>query len=80
MSKRNVSIARDTRKAQEELVLEGSCSGGVTLRRRTVVMPTEWGGIVPTEVFLEESARIVVETLERGIPRTGVSGTRQRQT
>jgi hypothetical protein len=31
-------------------------------------MPKEWGGIIPTEVFLEEGKRIVDEATKRGIP------------
>jgi hypothetical protein len=31
-------------------------------------MPAEWGGIVPTEVFLEEGKRLVDEATKRGIP------------
>ncbi|OFX15086.1 hypothetical protein A3K71_07105 [archaeon RBG_16_50_20] len=31
-------------------------------------MPEEWGGIIPTEVFIEEGKRIVDEATRRGIP------------
>jgi hypothetical protein len=34
---------------------------------RVVEMPKEWGGIIPTEVFLEEGRRIVDEATKRGI-------------
>jgi hypothetical protein len=34
---------------------------------RVADMPTEWGGIVPTEVFIEEGKRIVDEATKRGI-------------
>lgn len=35
---------------------------------RTVEMPEDWRGIVPTEVFIEEGKRIVEEAAKRGIP------------
>ena len=35
---------------------------------RVIEMPAEWGGIVPTEVFLEEGKRLVDEATKRGIP------------
>jgi hypothetical protein len=35
---------------------------------RVVEMPKEWGGIIPTEVFIEEGKRIVDEATKRGIP------------
>jgi len=35
---------------------------------RVVEMPKEWGGIVPTEVFIDEGERIVQEAAKRGIP------------
>jgi hypothetical protein len=31
-------------------------------------MPKEWGGIIPTEVFIEEGRRLVEEAAKRGIP------------
>ena len=41
--------------------------GGNTLEERIVEMPAEWGGIIPTEVFIEEGRRLVNETESRGI-------------
>jgi len=38
------------------------------LEERAVEMPPEWGGIVPTEVFLREGERLVDEASKRGIP------------
>jgi len=38
------------------------------LADRVIEMPAEWGGIVPTEVFLEEGKRLVDEATKRGIP------------
>ena len=34
----------------------------------TVEMPKEWGGIIPTEVFIEEGNRLVDEATKLGIP------------
>jgi hypothetical protein len=31
-------------------------------------MPKEWGGIIPTEVFIDEGSRLVDEATKRGIP------------
>jgi hypothetical protein len=41
---------------------------GSALEERTVEMPAEWSGIVPTEVFLEEGKRLVDEASSRSIP------------
>lgn len=38
------------------------------MEERVVEMPEEWGGIIPTEVFIEEGKRIVDEAAKRGIP------------
>jgi len=38
------------------------------LTDRVIEMPAEWGGIVPTEVFLEEGKRLVDEATKREIP------------
>jgi len=38
------------------------------LEERIIEMPTEWGGIVPTEVFIEEGRRLVEEASKRHIP------------
>jgi len=38
------------------------------LEDRIIEMPAEWGGIVPTEVFLQEGERLVGEALKRRIP------------
>jgi hypothetical protein len=35
---------------------------------RVIEMPPEWGGVVPTQVFLEEGRRIVDEAAKVGIP------------
>ena len=35
---------------------------------RIVEMPEEWGGIVPTDVFIDEGKRIVDEAAKHGIP------------
>jgi hypothetical protein len=35
---------------------------------RKVEAPPEWGGIIPTEVFIEEAKRLVDEAGKRGIP------------
>jgi len=37
------------------------------LEERTVEMPAAWGGIVPTDVFLQEGKRLVDEATKRGI-------------
>lgn len=34
---------------------------------RIVEMPEEWGGIVPTQVFIDEGKRIVDEAAKHGI-------------
>jgi len=38
------------------------------LEERQVDMPPEWGGIIPTEVFIDEGKRLVGEAAKRGIP------------
>jgi hypothetical protein len=38
------------------------------LEERVIEMPPEWGGIVPTDVFLDEGKRLVEEASKRGIP------------
>lgn len=38
------------------------------MEERRVEMPPEWGGIVPTQVFVEEGKRLVDEAAKRGIP------------
>jgi len=38
------------------------------LEERILEMPSEWGGIIPTEVFIEEGTRLVNEAKSRGIP------------
>jgi len=38
------------------------------LEERTIEMPKEWGGIIPTEVFIDEGSRLVDEATKRGIP------------
>ena len=38
------------------------------MEEHPIEMPKEWGGIVPTEVFLDEGKRIVDEAAARGIP------------
>jgi hypothetical protein len=38
------------------------------LEERIIEMPAEWGGIVPTEVFLDEGRRLVDEASKRRIP------------
>ena len=38
-----------------------------TLEERITEMPPEWGGIVPTEIFLQEGARLVDEASKRRI-------------
>jgi hypothetical protein len=35
---------------------------------RVIEMPAEWGGIVPTQVFLDEGERIVDEATKAGVP------------
>lgn len=35
---------------------------------RAIEMPKEWGGIIPTEVFIDEGKRIVDEATKHGIP------------
>jgi len=37
------------------------------LEDHTVEMPKEWGGIIPTEVFIEEGNRLVDEATKQGI-------------
>lgn len=41
---------------------------------RVAEMPPEWGGIVPTEVFLEEGKRLVDEAAKRNIPIRLIGG------
>ena len=38
------------------------------MEERIIEMPPEWGGIVPTEIFLQEGARLVDEASKRRIP------------
>jgi hypothetical protein len=38
------------------------------MEERVIEMPPEWGGVIPTEVFLEEGKRIVDEAEKQGIP------------
>jgi hypothetical protein len=38
------------------------------MEEHVIEMPEEWGGIIPTEVFIEEGKRIVDEATRRGIP------------
>jgi hypothetical protein len=38
------------------------------LEERQIEMPPEWGGIIPTEVFVEEGKRLVDEAQKREIP------------
>ena len=38
------------------------------MEERIVEMPSEWGGVVPTEVFLQEGERLVGEASKRHIP------------
>jgi hypothetical protein len=38
------------------------------LKERIVEMPEEWGGIVPTDVFIQEGRRLVEEATKRKIP------------
>jgi hypothetical protein len=38
------------------------------LEERIIEMPAEWGGVVPTEVFLQEGGRLVDEASKRRIP------------
>ena len=38
------------------------------MEERVIEMPEEWGGIIPTEVFIEEGKRIADEATRRGIP------------
>jgi hypothetical protein len=42
--------------------------GPVGLADRVIDMPAEWGGIIPTEIFLEEGKRLADEATKRGIP------------
>lgn len=37
------------------------------LEERIIEMPAEWGGIVPTEVFIQEGRRLAEEATRRGI-------------
>ncbi len=41
---------------------------------REIRMPTEWGGVVPTEVFLKEGKKIVDEASKVGIPIRLIGG------
>lgn len=38
------------------------------MEERVIEMPEEWGGVIPTEIFLEEGKRIVDEATKRGVP------------
>jgi hypothetical protein len=38
------------------------------LEEHKVEAPPEWGGIIPTEVFIEEAGRLVDEAAKRGLP------------
>jgi len=38
------------------------------LEERKVEMPQEWGGIIPTQVFVDEGKRLVDEAAKREIP------------
>jgi len=38
------------------------------LEERKVEMPSEWGGIIPTQVFIDEGKRLVDEAAKREIP------------
>ncbi len=38
------------------------------MEERRVEFPPEWGGIIPTEIFLDEGKRLVNEAAKRGIP------------
>ena len=38
------------------------------MEERIIEMPAEWGGIVPTEIFLQEGKRLVDEASKRRIP------------
>ena len=38
------------------------------MEERTIEMPKEWGGIIPTEVFIEEGSRLVDEATKRRVP------------
>jgi len=38
------------------------------LEERIIEMPAEWGGIVPTDVFIQEGRRLADEAAKRGIP------------
>jgi hypothetical protein len=40
----------------------------VLLEERKVEMPHEWGGIIPTQVFIDEGKRLVDEAAKREIP------------
>jgi hypothetical protein len=40
----------------------------MALEERVVEMPPEWGGIIPTQVFLDEGKRLASEAEKRGIP------------
>jgi len=46
---------------------------------RVIEMPPEWGGIVPTQVFLDEGKRIVDEAAKVGIPLRLLGGVAIRQ-
>jgi hypothetical protein len=41
---------------------------------RQISMPEEWGGIVPSEVFLDEARRIVQEGQDQGLPLRAMGG------
>jgi hypothetical protein len=38
------------------------------LEERIIEIPAEWGGIIPTEIFIQEGKRLVDEAKSRGIP------------
>jgi hypothetical protein len=40
----------------------------MALEERVVEMSPEWGGIIPTQVFLDEGKRLASEAEKRGIP------------
>ena len=40
---------------------------GGALKERVIELPEEWAGIVPTEVFVEEGARLVEEATKRNV-------------
>jgi len=44
-----------------------NCSGLVMEEERYIEMPQEWGGIIPSQVFLDEAQRIVEEGAKQGL-------------